>query len=143
MLSVCRWIQKCADVFEEQWRGIVHVVEDTSVIDVALADLSSTKVRRFMKQKKDVKNLVGDRVYKYMKKHKIVEKMHPKGPDEWTEKDGSMDKIKPHKIPEIDRSGNSWTVVESTDEEKAHASQSQSQPKSSHHNKSTETKKAT
>jgi hypothetical protein len=39
-----RWIQKCADIFEEQWKGIVHVVEDTSVVDVALADLSSTKV---------------------------------------------------------------------------------------------------
>jgi len=39
-----RWIQKGADKFTAQWQGIVHVVEDTSVVDVALADLSSTKV---------------------------------------------------------------------------------------------------
>ena len=93
------WIQKCADDFREQWKGIVHVVEDTSVVDVALADLSSTKVRRFMKLNKDVEPLVGSNVHNYMRKHKLVEKMQPRTAEEWTEKDASMAKLKSIEIP--------------------------------------------
>jgi nicotinamide mononucleotide adenylyltransferase len=93
------WIQKVADVFGEQWKGIVHVVEDTSVVDVALADLSSTKVRRLAKQKKDVENLVGTKVHGYMKKHKVLAKMLPSGPEEWTATDASMAQLKDIEIP--------------------------------------------
>ena len=38
-------------------------------------------------------------MHKYMKKHKVLAKMHPKGPDEWTAKDASMARLKELEIP--------------------------------------------
>lgn len=154
---VSRWIQKCADAFKERWHGIVHVVEDTSIVDLALADLSSTKVanhlystfkylsvscdnlciiricsmsvyqmnkqvRRLMKQKKNVEHLVGETVYRYIKKYKILEKMHPRNPEEWSNKDSDMRKLKTVVIPtpsvlaraEDSNEGNGNTHIETT-----------------------------
>ena len=49
--------------------------------------------------KKSVENLVGPRIHQYMLKHKILEKMHPKSPEEWTAKDASMVTLKSVEIP--------------------------------------------
>lgn len=43
-------------------------------------------------------------MHTYMKKHKILAKMHPKAPDEWTTKDASMARLKELEIPPFPRS---------------------------------------
>jgi len=68
-----------------RWNGIIHIVEDTAILDAAMDSFSSRKVRERIKKGLKVDSLVGDTIAAYIKFHKIGLKMMKI--EEWDEEE--------------------------------------------------------
>jgi len=58
-----------------RWKGLLHVAEDTAILDTSMDMVSSRRVRDKLKAGEPVEQLVGDSVASYFKAHRIGPKV--------------------------------------------------------------------
>lgn len=77
VISVCRTPE--ADILKSQlnskWNGIIHVVEDSAILDASLDQVTSRKVRDKIKMGDSVEQLVGSKINDYVMAHRVQQKV--------------------------------------------------------------------
>lgn len=114
VVSVCRTSE--ADSLRLQlnakWNGVIHVVEDSAILDASLDQVTSRKVRDKIKQGESVEQLVGSKINDYVNQHHLQQKVmimsvveykcialiscscgQLNGLEEWTAEERSLPKI--------------------------------------------------
>lgn len=76
-ICVCRPAEtsKIIEQLESHWRGLVTVVEDTEMLPVQLASISSSRIRRSIINGVDIANAVTAAVDDYAREHRLAEKV--------------------------------------------------------------------
>ncbi len=74
-----------------KWNGIMHVAEDTAILDNNMDVVSSRKVRDKIKNNENISQYLGDSVQTYIRAHRLDAKM--KGEELWTDEERKLPKI--------------------------------------------------
>ena len=84
--AVCRpkQVDRLLAQMGSRWSGVTHIVEDNSILNHVLDTTTSMKIRQLIVSKnvgakelnkKHLREMLGDDVFKYMEKHNLMEKM--------------------------------------------------------------------
>ena len=95
-LCICR--PMAVDILLKQltkeWKNVAYILEDTAILSSDLERINSGQVRFDSINNVDVSKATCRKVQKYMKRHKIGEKMNPKGQERWNKEDKEVSQKK-------------------------------------------------
>eukprot|EP01038_Epipyxis_sp_PR26KG_P005965 gene5965-8219_t len=85
-----------------RWNGIIHVIEDSAILDASLDNVTSRKVRDKVKGGESVEQLVGAKINDYFNLNRIGPKMN--GVEKWSHEEKLLPKIASRPAPPTLRS---------------------------------------